>query len=191
MSLPRRWKRLREPALVLAALVCLAFTGCGTASAPTLNLPGGTYSSVTYDFHITYPRNWLANPSEATPADDGSALPIPFTLVITRTGDAHSAASLISTCTVTVMNLKNSDIAKSADGLATNSTLKATTIGGIAGFVSASLAQDVPNSEISVTHTDYYVVHGGYEYQMSTDSVKGDNADGDLHSMVESFGFGA
>jgi hypothetical protein len=181
---------LRAPAIALATLACLAVAACGTASAPTLNLPGGTFTSATYGFHITYPRNWLANPSEATAPSDGSTDPIPFTLTITRTGDAHSAAALVSTCAITVMNLKNSDIAKSAKGLATNSTLQAMTIGGAAGYVSAPLVQDIPNSEISVTHTDYYVVHGGYEYQISTDSVKGDNADGDLRSMVQSFGFG-
>jgi hypothetical protein len=89
------------------------------------------------------------------------------------------------------MNLKNSDIAKSAAGLATNKFLQTMSIGGVSGYASAPLAQDIPNSEISVTHTDYYVVHGGFEYQISTDSVKGDNADGDLRSIVESFSFGA
>lgn len=187
----RRWPGLRSLAVALATLVCLALAACGSASAPQLNLPGGTYSNTTFDFHITYPRNWLANPSEATPTGDGAVLPIPFTLVITRTGDAHSAASLISTCTVTVMNLKNGDIARSANGLASNTQLKVATVGGIAGYVSAPLAQDIPNSQISVTHTDYFVVHSGYEYQISTDSVQGDNADGDLRSIVESFGFGA
>lgn len=183
--------RVRVLAITLAALACLAITACGSASAPTLNLPGGTYSSATYDFHITYPRNWLANPSEVTPSSDNSVVPIPFTLVITRTGDPHSAASLISTCRITVMNMKSRDIAKSAADLATNKTLQAMTIGGASGYVSAPLAQDIPNSQISVTHTDFYVVHGGYEYQISTDSVKGDDADADLKSMVESFGFGA
>lgn len=190
-EMSRRPGRRYALALTLAGMMCLALAACGSASAPKLNLPGGTYSSATYDFHITYPRNWLANPSEATPASDGSVLPIPFTLIITRTGDAHSAASLISTCTVTVMNLKNSDIAKSAAGLATNKFLQTMSIGGVSGYASAPLAQDIPNSEISVTHTDYYVVHGGFEYQISTDSVKGDNADGDLRSIVESFSFGA
>lgn len=187
---PRPRRRLFAPSIALAALLCLAVTACGSASAPTLNLPGGTYTSATYNFHITYPHNWLANPSEVTPSSDGPIAPIPFTLVITRTGDPHSAASLISTCRVTVMNMKSSEIAKSANGLATNTMLKATTIGGISGYVSAPLVQDIPNSEISVTHTDYYVVHGGYEYQISTDSVKGDDADADLRSMVQSFAFG-
>ena len=185
-----QWRWLRALAIACAALVCLVSAACGTASAPTLNLPGGTYTSADFDFHITYPRNWLANPSEATPPGDAASDPIPFTLTITRTGDAHSDAALVSTCTITVMNLKNSDIAKSVDGLATNTTLQTMTIGGAAGYVSAPLVQDIPNSQISVTHTDYYVAHGGYEYQISTDSVKGDHADGDLRGMVQSFGFG-
>lgn len=185
------WRsQLRAPAIALVALACLAIAACGSPSAPTLNLPGGTYSSATFDFHITYPRNWLATPSEATPSSDGSSDAIPFSLTITRAGDARSAAALVSTCAIIVMNMKNSDIATSAKELTTNTTLTATTIGGATGYVSAPLIQDIPNSQISVTHTDYYVIHGGYEYQISTDSVKGDNADADLRAMVASFGFG-
>lgn len=187
---PVWWGRLRALAIAFAALACLAIAACGSPSAPTLNLPGGTYSSATFDFHVTYPRNWLATPSEATPSSDTTSDPIPFSLTITRAGDSRSAAALISTCAIIVMNMKNSDIATSAKELATNTTLKATTIGGAAGYVSAPIVQDIPNSQISVTHTDYYVIHGGYEYQISTDSVKGDNADADLRDMVASFGFG-
>ena len=83
-----------------------------------------------------------------------------------------------------------SGIAKSAASLATNKTLQLATIGGEPGYKSNPLVQDIPNSQISVTHIDYYVVHGDYEYQISTDSVKGDNADADLASMVASFSFG-
>ncbi len=186
----RQWWLLRALAIASMGAACLIIAACGSPSTPQLNLPGGTYSSSTYGFHITYPRNWQANPFDATPAADGSAAPIPFNLVITRTGDAHSAASLISTCTITVLNMKNKDIAKSAASLASNKALQATTVGGVQGFKSSPLIQDIPNSQISVTHMDYYVIHGNYEYQISTDSVKGDNADADLESMVASFGFG-
>ncbi len=186
----RQWRLLRALAVALAGAACLAIAACGSPSAPQLNLPGGTYSSTAYGFHVTYPRNWKPNPYDATPSADGSTAAIPFNLIITRTGDSHSAASLISTFTVTVLNMKNKDIARSAASLAKNKTLQATTIGGEPGYKGSPLAQDIPNSQISVTHTDYYVVHGGYEYQISTDSVKGDNADADLESMVASFGFG-
>ena len=186
----RRWWLLRALAVALAGAACLLIAACGSPSTPQLNLPGGIYNNTTYGFKVTYPRNWQPNSYNATPSTDGSAAPIPFNLIITRTGDAHSAASLISTCTITVLNMKNTDIAKSATSLATNKTLQPATIGGEPGYKSSPLVQDIPNSQISVTHVDYYVVHGDYEYQISTDSVKGDNADSDLASMVASFSFG-
>jgi hypothetical protein len=186
----RQWWLLRALAIALAGSACLIIAACGSPSTPQLNLPGGTYSNATYGFHITYPRNWKPNSFDATPAADGSIAPIPFNLVITRTGDAHSAASLISTCTITVLNMKNKDIATSAASLTSNKALQAATIGGAQGYKSSPLVQNIPNSQISVTHLDYYVIHGDYEYQISTDSVKGDNADADLESMVASFGFG-
>ncbi len=186
----RRWWLLRAITVALAGAACLIIAACGSPSTPQLNLPGGSFSSTAYGFHVTYPRNWQPNSYNATPPTDGSTAPIPFNLIITRTGDAHSAASLISTCTITVLNMKSPDIAKSAASLATNKTLQPATIGGVAGYKSSPLVQDIPNSQISVTHVDYYVIHGDYEYQISTDSVKGDNADADLASMVASFAFG-
>ena len=87
------------------------------------------------------------------------------------------------------MNLKNSDIATSAATLPDDKALQSATIGGVQGYKSAPLTQDIPNTQISVTHIDYYVVHGDYEYQLSTDSVKGDNADSDLQSIITSFAF--
>jgi hypothetical protein len=186
----RGWLPRAFVALLMGA-ACLVIAACGSPSTPQLNLPGGTFSNTTYSFHITYPRNWKVNSFDATPSASGSAVAIPFNLVITRTGDTHSAASLISTCTITVMNMKNKDIAKSAADLATNKALHAATIGGAQGYKSNPLVQDIPNTQISVTHMDYYVIHGDYEYQISTDSVKGDNADADLESMIASFAFGA
>ncbi len=186
----RQWWLLRALVVALAGAACLFIAACGSPSTPQLNLPGGIYSSAPYGFKVTYPRNWQPNSYNATPSTDNSATPIPFNLIITRTGDSHSAASLISTCTITVLNMKNKDIAKSAASLATNKTLQPVTIGGEPGYKSSPLVQDIPNSQISVTHIDYYVIHGDYEYQISTDSVKGDNADADLASMVASFSFG-
>lgn len=36
-------------------------------------------------------------------------------------------------------------------------------------------------------HTDYFLVHGGYVYQVTTDAISGDAADAALQSMVASF----
>jgi hypothetical protein len=182
------WRHPRAFVVLAALVACLAVAACGSPSVPSL--PAGTYSSATFGFHVSYPRNWKANPCDASTCGSGTSAAIPFNLVITRTGDAHSAAALISTCTITVMNLKNSDIAASAASLSGNKALQPVTIGGARGYKSAPVTQDIPSSQISVTHTDYFVMHGNYEYQLSTDSVKGDNADGDLQSIIASFGFG-
>lgn len=185
------WQRLlRVLAIMLPGAACLAIAACGSPSA--LQLPAGSYSSATYDFHVAFPRNWKANPYDATPSGSGSPqTAIPFTLVITRTGDTHSVASLISTCTITVMNMKDSNIAKSAARLADDNALEPATIGGMQGYKSKPVVQNVPNTQVSVTHTDYYIVHGDYEYQLSTDAVSSDHADSDLQSIIASFAFGA
>ena len=188
-GMPQRIPRALA-ALLAGVAVLLVASMVAACGSPSVNLPGGSYNNETYGFHITYPRNWQANPYDATATPgDSAASAIPFTLVITRTGDSRASASLISTCTVTVMSLKNSDIAKGAADLASNKLLEKVTIGGVQGYKSKPITQEVPNSQISVTHTDFYVVHGDYEYQLSTDSVKGDNADSDLDSIIASFGF--
>lgn len=179
----------RALVVVLAGIVCLAIAGCGAPTAPQLKLPGGTFTSTEYGFHFTYPPKWQVSSSGTTPSADGTPMPIPFSVIITHLSDSNSAVALVSTCAITVMNMKSSAIATPAAQLATNKTLKAMTIGGAPGYVGPPQVQDIPNSSVSVTHTDYYVVHGGYEYQISTDSVKGDNADADLQSIVTSFGF--
>lgn len=183
------WQWLtRALTVALASVACLVIAACGSPSA--LQLPAGSFTSTAYGFHVAYPRNWKANPFDTTPTAGNSAQSaIPFTLVITRTGDTHSVASLISTCTITVMNLKDSTIATSAAHLASDKTLAATTIGGVQGYESKPIVQNVPNTQTSVTHIDYYVVHGEYEYQISTDSVSSDHADGDLKSIITSFTF--
>lgn len=186
--LVQRWF-LRALAMLLVGAAYLAIAGCG--SPPMPQLPGGTFSNATFGFRVNYPQKWQANASPATPGADTATTAIPFSVVITRTGASHSAAALISTCTITVMNLKNSDIARSAASLPSNKALQQVTIGGVRGYKSSPLVQNIPNTQISVTHVDYYVLHGNYEYQLSTDSVKGDDAEADLQSIIASFAFGS
>jgi hypothetical protein len=40
---------------------------------------------------------------------------------------------------------------------------------------------------VVVTHTDYYVVHGDFEYQLTTDAISGERTDSALQGMVASF----
>jgi hypothetical protein len=71
-------------------------------------------------------------------------------------------------------------------------TLHAVTLSGLAGYASNPLQQSLPGANgtptaVTDTHTDYYVVHGGYEYHLTTDAVSGEGTDANLQSMMASF----
>ena len=61
------------------------------------------------------------------------------------------------------------------------------TISGLPAYRATSVQQPIANTQYSDTHTDYYLIHGGYEYQLSTDAVQGDNAAAPLDAMLRSF----
>jgi hypothetical protein len=109
-----------------------------------------------------------------------------------------------SSLTVTIWDLSDPSAAAQAASLTKNPLLHATTIAGEPGLVSAATHQDLPTAVLTPTahsspgsvsaqatatdtHTDYYVVHGGYEYQLTTDAISGDNATSALQSMVAGF----
>jgi len=91
-----------------------------------------------------------------------------------------------------VLNLSDTYVARAAAGLATDASLHKTTISGLPGYVSSPEQQPLPGpngtpSAQTDTHTDYYLVHGGYEYQISIDVLSGDGADAALAAMLQSF----
>lgn len=180
--------RLSTCALALG-LVTAVLAGCGAPTLPAVK--GGTLTSAQYGFRVTYPNNWRASAYAApTPAAGQKKTPIPYSVVITRTsGSARPAAGAVSTFTITVLDLRDTNIKAAAAKLPSDTTLRAVQLAGTAGYAGPPIEQSLPNPQISVTHTDYYVLHGAYEYQLGTDSVKGDNADADLQSMLKSFTF--
>jgi hypothetical protein len=112
-------------------------------------------------------------------------------LTITRVGQ-QSGTGPTSNLTVTVWDLSNPTAAAQAASLTKNPALHSTTIAGLPGFAASPSLQPLPGkvgSSTSVTdaHSDYFVVHGGYEYQLTTDVISGDNAASALQSMVTSF----
>lgn len=161
-------------ALALLALWCLALSACG---ATTTNLPSGVYSSQQYHFSVTYPAGWKVN----TSSQPGATAPL--IIIITRSGASQTPGSLISTLTIDVMDMSNAGVAQNAAALSKNSALSKVNIGGQPGFSDKPLLQS--NASVTLTHRDYYVVHGGYFYQISTDALAGDGSA--LDTMALSF----
>ncbi len=166
-----------SPLIALIALACLAavaLSGCGAA---TNSLPGGVYTSQQYHFRVTYPAGWQANTSSQPAAT------APLIVIITRSGARQQPGSLLSSLTIDVLNTRDASVAQTATALSKNSALSKITLGGQPGY------RDKPVQETSgsviVTHSDYYLVHNGYLYQISADALAGDGPT--PNTMTQSF----
>lgn len=175
----RRWAGIFWTSGLLALLVLVA--GCRNTSPAVPQLPGGTYTNTQFHFSVHYPDGWQVNVApQSSPF-------VPLNLTITRTGDVQSKGALISTFSVTIFNAADKAMATPIARLKSDKTLRATTIGGLAGYQATPVTQPIPGAQGSVTHTDYYVLHDTYEYQVSTDSVQSDSADDAMRTMLQSF----
>jgi hypothetical protein len=188
---PARWRlvppglpgRPGRPAL-LGLVVLLALSACGTvASTPKHDLPGGVYTNAPYHFRIAYPQGWQVNVS---PARESSAIS-PVTVLITRSGELQANGSLVSTFTIIVLSTGAAPVATAVARLRKDPSVHALTLSGMPAYQAAPVQQPIPNTQFSDTHTDYFLIHGGYEYQLSTDAVQGDNASAALEAMLQSF----
>ncbi len=172
----------RAPFAALALLVALtlALVGCG-ATAPSL--PSGVYSNPHYHFSVAYPTGWQVNESAQPNAT------APLIVIITRSGSTAIPGSLISSLTIDVLSMSDATVAQSAAALSQNSALTAISLGGQPGY-SDKPTQEAGSSSgaggaVTLTHTDYYLVHGAYMYQISADALAGDGPA--LDKMVQSF----
>lgn len=189
----RRTRRGRIGAWIILALcvsVSLALVGCrssrSTASQPVL--PGGMYRSDAFHFTVTYPAGWQANITPAAAASQG----IPLHVIITRTDSAQTNSSLVSNCSITILNTRDRNIAQAIEALKLriqkkDEHLHSVTLGGMPGYQEDAVQQEIPGTQLSDTHTTYYLLLGDYVYEISTDALSSDNADGALRSMVASF----
>lgn len=176
-----RLGRLLHPGLaafVLLATLTIALSACGGA---TSSLPSGVYTSQQYHFRVTYPAGWQVNTSSQPNAT------APLIVIITRSGSTAVPGSLLSSLTVNVLSMSAASVAKSANSLSSNSALTATTVGGQAGYRDQTVTETGAGATSSdtLTHTEYYVVHGAYFYQISADALTGDGASVD--AMAQSF----
>ncbi|MGH2502695.1 MAG: hypothetical protein ACRDID_09295 [Ktedonobacterales bacterium] len=176
----RTWTRARStrraPGVALALLACVALTlgACGTT---TTNLPSGVYTSAQYHFKVSYPTGWEVNASPQPNA------PSPLIVIITRSGTHQPPGSQISSLTIDVLDMSNSGVAQTAAALAKNSALSKVTIGGQPGYSDKPTVET--NAGVTLTHSDFYVTHGVYLYQVSTDALSGDGPA--LQTMAQSF----
>lgn len=168
---------LRVGALAIVALLCLALQACGgSPSAP--NPPGGVYSSVAYGFKVSYPTGWKVNALTAPTS-------APLILIITKSAVSSAPGAQVSTFTLDVLSLKDKSIAANAALLPKNKSLTHITLAGLPAYRDTPSVEQTPNSSVVVTHTDYYLLHGDFEYQISTDAVSGDTTA--LQGIVNSF----
>lgn len=205
------WPRLGVARAVAALALSVALAGCGQTFTSNLRpLPGGTYASATFHFKITYPSGWgytvLSCGSDQQggsgcdslhgSAPSTGAAPIPLQLTITREGALTTGAPAVSALTLSVLDMSDSYVASAAAGLASDKSLHQMPLAGTTAFVSAPIQQAIPGSNgtpsaTTDTHTDYYLVHGAFEYQMSVDALSGDSSADVLQAMVQSFVFTA
>lgn len=164
-------------AFVALAALTIALSACGSASS----LPSGVYTSQQYHFRVTYPTGWKVNTSSQPNA------PAPLIVIVTRSGSTAIPGSLLSSLTINVLSMNDASVATSANKLSTNTAFTATTVGGQPGFRDKSVTETGAGATSSdtLTHTEYYVVHGGYLYQISADALTGDGVAVD--AMTQSF----
>jgi hypothetical protein len=161
----------------LLALCMALVTACGGGAS----LPAGVYTNQQYHFRISYPAGWQVNESR----QPGAAAPL--IVIITRSG-AHSAlGSLISSLTIDVLALNDVGGPQVAAQLAKDKTLTPVTLSGLTAYRDQPIRQQGVGNQSSsvVTHTDYYLVQGAYEYQLSLDALSGDESA--LDTMAQSF----
>ena len=182
------WIRGAHIMLAFCVFVSVALTACrGTQLA----LPGGTYRSDAFHFSVNYPAGWQANVSPAASASQG----IPLHVIITRTVSSQTNSSLVSNCSITVLNPRDSNIAPQLKLLQDRiqnkvrdlPPLHTVTLGGKPGYQEEPVRQEIPGTQLSDTHTNYYLLLSDYAYEISTDAISSDHVDAELQSMVASF----
>jgi hypothetical protein len=172
----------------LVSLALLALAACGHSMPPPPAASGGVYTSAAYHFRLTYPSGWEVS----TPTGTAPSLAIPLEIVVTRVNAQAAGGGQVSSFTVVVFDAQDATVTSQIKSLekqvhSAGSKYLPITISGVRGYQSNQSPTIIPGSQITDTHTDYYLITTDYEYQISTDALSDDNAAGTLHAMVQSF----
>lgn len=161
----------------LLALCMALVTACGSGTS----LPAGVYTNQQYHFRISYPDGWQANASQQSGAT------APLIVIITRSGERSASGSIISSLTIDVLSLGDAEGPQVTAQLAKDKSLTPVTLSGLTAYRDQPTRQQGAGNESAfvVTHTDYYLVQGSYEYQLSIDALSGDEST--LDTMTQSF----
>lgn len=212
----------------VALLLAAAIAGCAqTPDDPARKLPGGVFTSQAYHFSVTYPVGWVANSNgcAATGSCDvlagtatvgaGQIVAVPLQVTITRADQAAATTPVVSSFAVTVLDLRDPNVAAAAHALTTAAGLRSFTLAGQPAFATAPVEQALPGSNgtpgaevtpgarvtsrptvtphgatttrATITHTAYFLIHGDFEYQIGVDSVSNDGSQAVLQAMLQSF----
>ncbi len=160
----------------LLAILVVFTAACGSTS-----LPAGVYTSQQYHFKVSYPTGWQVNVSQQPDAV------APLIVIITRSSVRSTAGSTISSLTIDVLKLSDTGGPQVATQLAQDKNLTPVTLSGLTAYRDKPTQQQGGGNQAGavVTHTDYYIVQGAYEYQMSIDALSGDESA--LDTMANSF----
>ncbi len=188
----------RHCALIAALLPLGAvLAGCG-AGGSTTTAPAQTISYPAYHFSLYIPTGWVILPGgENDPTADA-----PFSLTIERANVSADATN--SSFNLQITKLSAPGEQQFWTSLAHNPQYRPTTIGGhtayksmqvfyntlptlVPGQTSLPATTPVPGTPGTLVHTDYEVAAASFLYEIYTEAVAGDNADGDLAAMVQSF----
>lgn len=174
-------------AVALCVFVSMALVGCRSTTSQ-LALPGGMYRSDAFHFTVTYPEGWQVNVAPAATASQG----VPLHVIITRTASVQTNSSLVSNCSITILNTRDPNIARAIEPLKTRIQKKdvhlhTVSLGGKPGYQEDAAQQEIPGTQMSDTHTNYYLLLNDYVYEISTEAISSDNADATLRAMVASF----
>jgi hypothetical protein len=166
----------------------LALAACGRSMPPPPVPAGGVYTSTAYHFHFSYSTGWQVS----TPAGTTPSTAIPLEIVVTRVNAQPQGGAQVSSFTVVVFNAQDPSVVSQIRGLekqfhAKGSKYLPITISGVRGYQLNESPTTIPGSQVTDTHTTYYLITPDFEYQISMDALSDDNAAGTLQAMLNSF----
>ncbi len=172
---------------LLTATLALTLAACGSLSAaPPPKQSAGIYTSAQYHFRLTYPAGWTLTTLP------GGSTAIPLSVQIAHVG-AQTQGTLLSTFTLAVIDTTSAAEATPFAQLkqqiaAPKSSLTPVTLSGHPAYQAVPVQEKAPDGSLIGTRTDYYLLAGRYEYDITTESVSSDSgSDTVLQTMVQSF----